>query len=253
MLRITKFGPSKAHHLLRWAKLSVPNWIHVRISATKDVEIQAGQQWVFTLNCCFLQSSPRFMCRKVKIILISHWRCIFSSLQQAIQGEISVIPSCSIPQGGHSPLEGPQKFTLMFRVLCLPAIILSPPWAGALSCLAQTETGAPSVTSLLHLQTGRWALFAFFTDLHLSMFILAKSLLINRKRSTLTLKAEFKIPPALPQMLRVALPVTAHRAKPLQLFAVKVSHYSSQEGWNCWMLQSAQGRKCCCGAYVKIH
>lgn len=96
---------------------------------------QYRNEYLFFIAGCFLKNSHKFMWRRVKIVRVYHQRCNFSSLQQDIQGKISVISSSSIPQWGHSPLEGPQKFT--FRVLCLTAIILFPPWAGALTCCSQ--------------------------------------------------------------------------------------------------------------------
>lgn len=143
--------------------------------------------------------------------------------------KISVISTCPIPQWEHSPLEQPQKFTSMVRVLCLTAI--NYPFATTDLLLTGTETRAPHINPFsLCKQAGELDLLLklTFTSIHSSW---ASHILTNRKSNPLILKPEFKITPALPEMLSVALPVTAHSSITTPIICYKGGTLQLPGGW----------------------
>lgn len=100
---------------------------------------QCRNEYLFLIAVCFSKNSPWFMWR-VKIILTSHWRFIFS-LQQPIEGKISVI-------------KGPFPFGRLSEVHIHFSESFCLGWG-------THRSWSRSCTHHIPLQTGRWAPSAF--------------------------------------------------------------------------------------------
>lgn len=126
---------------------------------------QCRNEYLFLIAVCFLKKSP---CGEESKYPTGGASSPASS-KPFREKKISVISTCPIPQWEHSPLEQPQKFTTMVRVLCLTAI--NYPFATTDLLLTGTETRAPHINPFsLCKQAGELDLLLklTFTSIHSS-------------------------------------------------------------------------------------